>query len=115
HTAYIAAVIICVLFTIWGALPGDMVGKYSMNNVAALLQTIISKEFGWLYVLLMVTILVVVVYLLFSKYGDLKLGRPDDKPEFSYFSWIAMLFSAGMGIGLIFWGVAEPVMHLHDP
>lgn len=115
RTAYITAVIICILFTIWGALPAKLVGKYSMNNVAGFLQTIISKEFGWLYVFSMAAILIAVIYLLFSKYGDLKLGSPDDEPEFSYFSWVAMLFSAGMGIGLVFWGVAEPVMHLHDP
>lgn len=115
YTAYLSSVIICVLFTIWGAIPGSLLGKYSMSHVAEVLQTFISKEFGWLYVLLMVVILIAAVYLLFSKYGNIKLGRQEDKPEFSYFSWVAMLFSAGMGIGLIFWGVAEPVMHLHDP
>lgn len=115
YTAYISSVVICILFTIWGAIPGSFLGKFSMNRVAEVVQNFISKEFGWLYVLLMVVILMVIIYLLFSKYGNIKLGRQDDEPEFNYFSWIAMLFSAGMGIGLIFWGVAEPVMHLHDP
>ncbi|WP_407372111.1 BCCT family transporter [Carnobacterium sp.] len=115
YTPYISSVIICVLFTIWGAIPSSLLGQYSMKRVAEVLQNVISKEFGWLYVLLMVVILVAVIYLLFSKYGEIKLGRKDDEPEFSYFSWVAMLFSAGMGIGLIFWGVAEPVMHLYDP
>src|SRR5699024_9472420 len=50
-----------------------------------------------------------------SKYGDIKLGKPDDEPQFNYISWIAMLFSAGMGIGLVFWGASEPIIHLHDP
>jgi glycine betaine transporter len=50
-----------------------------------------------------------------SKYGDIKLGKPDEEPEFSTRSWFAMLFSAGMGIGLVFWGVAEPVYHYASP
>lgn len=63
----------------------------------------------------MTAMLLFVIYLLVSKYGNVKLGKDDDEPEFSYLSWIAMLFSAGMGIGLVFWGVSEPVMHLHNP
>jgi choline/glycine/proline betaine transport protein len=53
-----------------------------------------------------------VIYLSFSKHKDLILGGPDAKPEFSNINWIAMLFSAGLGIGLLFYGVAEPIMHL---
>ncbi|HAD42354.1 MAG TPA: choline transporter, partial [Plesiomonas shigelloides] len=49
------------------------------------------------------------LYLMFCRYGDLRLGDDDQKPEFSYMAWFAMLFSAGMGIGLIFWSIAEPV------
>jgi glycine betaine transporter len=59
--------------------------------------------------------LVFVIYLAFSRYGKIKLGGPDDEPEFGNFAWFAMLFQAGMGIGLVFWGVAEPVFHNHDP
>ncbi|MFW7433073.1 BCCT family transporter [Vagococcus carniphilus] len=79
------------------------------------MQSFISNEFGWLYMLLMLSFIVVCFYLMFSKYGDIKLGKENDVPQFSYISWIAMLFSAGMGIGLIFWGVSEPIMHLHEP
>src|SRR5690625_1166415 len=59
--------------------------------------------------------LLFVIYLAFSKYGKIKLGKDDDEPEYSTFSWFAMLFSAGMGIGLVFWGVAEPVSHYFVP
>ncbi|MEW8987821.1 MAG: BCCT family transporter, partial [Bacillus sp. (in: firmicutes)] len=59
--------------------------------------------------------LVFAAYLAFGPYGKIKLGKDDDEPEFSYFSWFAMLFSAGMGIGLVFWGVAEPITHYIDP
>lgn len=115
YRAYMISVIICVLFTAWGTLPESLIGKFSLNRVANYLQGVISTEFGWLYILLMVAILVIVIFLLFSKYGDIKLGKPDDEPQFNYISWIAMLFSAGMGIGLVFWGASEPIMHLHDP
>lgn len=115
YTAYLVSVVICLAFTVWGIIPSSVTGRFAMGNVAEYLQALISNNFGWLYVLLMVAILLFVVYLLVSKYGNVKLGKEDDEPDFSYFSWVAMLFSAGMGIGLIFWGVAEPVMHLHDP
>ena len=78
-------------------------------------QAWISERFGWLFISAVNLYLVVALYFLFSKHGRLKLGRPDEKPEFSYWSWLAMLFSAGMGIGLLFWSVAEPVMHLQSP
>ena len=51
------------------------------------------------------------VFLIFSRFGDIVLGDDDQKPEFSYFSWFSMLFGAGMGIGLIFWSIAEPIYH----
>src|SRR5215204_4715691 len=59
--------------------------------------------------------LVFVVYLAFSRYGKIKLGRDEDEPEFNTVSWVAMMFSVGMGIGLMFYGVAEPISHLSAP
>src|SRR5690606_41873538 len=53
--------------------------------------------------------------MIFSRFGHIKLGKDDEEPEYSYLSWFAMLFSAGMGIGLVFWGVAEPLSHYADP
>src|SRR5699024_574885 len=55
------------------------------------------------------------IFLIFSKYGKIKLGKSGDEPEYSYITWLEMLFSAGMGIGLVFWGAAEPISHLHEP
>jgi len=71
----------------------------------------ILDHLKWFYLALVSGILGVLVYIAFSRHGTLKLGRPDEKPEFSFAAWIAMLFSAGMGVGLIFWSVAEPVLH----
>ncbi|MGX7024851.1 BCCT family transporter [Vagococcus hydrophili] len=115
YKVYNISLIICVFFTLWGILPERILGKATLGNVTAKSQSFISNEFGWLYTLLMLSFIVICFYLMFSKYGQIKLGKPEDKPQFSYISWLAMLFSAGMGIGLIFWGVSEPIMHLHEP
>ena len=76
------------------------------------IQQQLSNSLGWLIILAANAILVFVIYLAFSKHKNLILGGPDAKPEFSNINWIAMLFSAGLGIGLLFYGVAEPIMHL---
>ncbi|MCH9690697.1 MAG: choline BCCT transporter BetT [Gammaproteobacteria bacterium] len=70
---------------------------------------------GWFYILLVALILICVTFLALSKYGDIKLGPDHATPDFSFSSWFAMLFSAGMGIGLMFYGVSEPVMHFLNP
>ncbi len=68
----------------------------------------------WFYVLVVSMALFFVFWLLVSRFGDVKLGKDDDEPDFSTFSWICMLFSAGLGSGLIYWGVAEPMYHIQD-
>ncbi len=75
----------------------------------------ISKYFGWYYVLIVFFFLIFVIWLYFSSYGKIRLGGDDAKPEFTRFGWFSMLFAAGMGMGLIFWGVAEPIMHYAEP
>lgn len=75
------------------------------------IQLWITEHVGWFFVLVMNTVLVFCIYLIFSKYSKMRIGGPDAKPEFSTISWFAMLFSAGMGIGVLFYGVAEPVFH----
>ncbi len=78
-------------------------------------QALIVSTFGWFYVLAAVFFLVFVLWLMFSRHGDIRLGRDDESPEYGFFTWFAMLFSAGMGIGLIFYSVAEPISHFADP
>jgi len=88
------------------------------DSAAALvkeLQHLIAVKFGWFYMLSVAGFLVLLIYCGLSKVGNLRLGRDDERPEFSTFSWAAMLFSTGMGIGLVFFGVAEPVMHYLAP
>ncbi|MBL0419119.1 BCCT family transporter [Ramlibacter sp. AW1] len=75
----------------------------------------ITRNFGWLYLWVVLGLVVVALLLAFSRYGELKLGAEDEDPEFSAGAWFAMLFAAGMGIGLVFWGVAEPISHYGRP
>tara|TARA_X000001036_G_scaffold74376_2_gene65887 strand:- start:4809 stop:6218 length:1410 start_codon:yes stop_codon:yes gene_type:complete len=76
------------------------------------LQSFLSKYLGWMIILLANGFLIFSIFLVFTKYKDIRLGGSNAKPTYSYINWIAMLFSAGLGIGLLFYGVAEPVMHL---
>ncbi|MDZ5603837.1 choline BCCT transporter BetT [Pseudomonas sp. RP23018S] len=79
------------------------------------IQAWIIINVSWFYILAVAIILGTVVFLGFSRYGDIKLGPDHSTPDFSSMTWFAMLFSAGMGIGLMFFGVAEPVMHFVKP
>lgn len=79
------------------------------------IQDFVSNTVGWFFVLCVNIFLFFVVYLAFSKYGNIRIGGKDARPEFKTLSWFAMLFSAGMGIGLLFWSIAEPMTHFMNP
>jgi choline/glycine/proline betaine transport protein len=81
----------------------------------AAVQSSIVKNFNWYYVLIAAFFVIFCLYLGFSRYGDIKLGKDDDEPEFSIGSWLSLLFAAGMGIGLVFYGVSEPLSHFAHP
>ncbi|WP_428908338.1 glycine betaine uptake BCCT transporter [Niallia sp. Krafla_26] len=83
----------------------------TLESVTANVQSFISTAFGWYYLIIVTLFLITCLYLLISPVGRIKLGKQDDKPEFTRPTWIAMLFSAGMGIGLVFYGAAEPISH----
>ena len=87
----------------------------SMNNGLAKANEYVVNTIGWYYVLLTFVFVIFAIWLAISEYGDIKLSKDDEEPEFGYLSWFAMLFSAGMGIGLMFWGVAEPLFHFAGP
>lgn len=90
----------------WGSI-----APKQLESVTEKITTFISVNFGWYYLIIVMLMLVFCVYLIFSRYGNIKLGKEHDKPEFSLISWFAMLFSAGMGMGLVFWTTAEPISH----
>lgn len=88
------------------------------NRMAALFGTVqnaIVGTFGWFYILSVAGFLIFCLWLMFSRYGRIRLGADDDEPDYGYLTWFAMLFSAGMGIGLLFYGVAEPMLHFGAP
>lgn len=107
---FAVALAIILAFVLWGALFPDQLGASAQ---AAL--DFSTEKFGWFYLLAAFGFLIFALYLAFSRFGRIKLGQDDDEPEYSTLNWFAMLFSAGMGIGLVFWGVAEPVSHYIDP
>lgn len=79
------------------------------------IQATIVNAFNWYYVLIAAFFVAFALVMGFSRFGDIKLGRDDDKPEFSVGAWFSLLFAAGMGIGLVFYGVSEPLRHYVDP
>ena len=88
------------------------------DSAAAAYDTIfngINANFGWFYIIASNIFILVVLYFGLSKYGNIRIGGVDAEKEFTDVSWVAMLFSAGMGIGLMFWSVAEPMWHFADP
>ncbi|KQR21656.1 BCCT family transporter [Microbacterium sp. Leaf151] len=78
-------------------------------------QTSIVSAFNWYYVLIAAFFVVFALAMGFSRFGNIKLGQDDDEPEFSTMSWFSLLFAAGMGIGLVFYGVSEPLSHFVEP
>ncbi|WP_083931730.1 BCCT family transporter [Nocardiopsis salina] len=102
--------IVILAFIILGVAFTDQLGPVTEG-----IQAGIGENFGWLYMLATTFFLVAALLLLFSRFGNIRLGPDDSRPEFSTLAWFAMLFTTGMGIGLVFFGVAEPVTHLNTP
>ncbi|GGH73948.1 glycine betaine transporter [Pullulanibacillus pueri] len=109
-TVFKISVVLAIIFVLWGAL-----APHNLQTVTSSIQGFIQVKFGWFYLISATILLIFAIFLIFSKYGNIKLGKDDDEPEYSAISWFAMLFSAGMGIGLVFWGCAEPLSHFSDP
>jgi glycine betaine transporter len=97
-------------FILWGTF-----GSESLSAAAGATLNGIIRIFGWGFVVSTAVFLVFSIFLAVSRFGKIKLGEDDEKPEFSTVSWVCMMFSVGMGIGLMFWGVAEPVYHFGAP
>ncbi|WP_247697582.1 BCCT family transporter [Streptomyces sp. RK75] len=87
----------------------------SAQNLIGRVQEGIVGDLGWFYTALVSLFVIFALWVGIGRYGDIKLGKGKEKPEFGLGSWLAMLFAAGMGIGLVFWGVAEPLNHLTAP
>ncbi|MFW6294164.1 MAG: BCCT family transporter [Halanaerobium sp.] len=107
---FVISLAVVFAIVLWGiAMPE------SFGSVANNLFNYLTGSFGWFYLITMTLFVIFCVWVALSRYGKIKLGKKDEKPEFSTISWFAMLFSAGMGVGLVFWGVAEPLNHFVNP
>lgn len=101
---------VSLAFVAWGVFATDSLSTASDNAI-----TWLVKNLGWLFVLSGTAFVVFALYMAFSRYGRIPLGADNEEPEFRTSSWIAMMFSAGMGIGLMFYGVTEPITHFMKP
>lgn len=102
---YISAIFL-LLIVLFG-----IIAPKALETATENIQNFITDYFGWYYLIVATIFLIVCIYLFITPMGRIKLGNQDDKPDFTRSSWIAMLFSAGMGIGLVFYGSAEPISH----
>ena len=98
-----------VAFVVFTALNVDLAG-----NFYAAVRGWIEASLNWYYITAVTVMLFACFFLMFSRYGSIRLGDDDSRPEFRNFSWFAMLFSAGVGIGILFFGVAEPVFYFDN-
>src|SRR3712207_499533 len=105
------AAVLSAVFVAWGV--------FFTDNLAAVFTAVLFNflvpNFGWVFVLSSFGFLAFSVYLALSRYGRIRLGGQDERPEIRTSSWVAMMFSVGMGIGLMFFGVAEPMYYLATP
>ncbi|PTF14259.1 glycine betaine uptake BCCT transporter [Staphylococcus devriesei] len=104
-----SAIVVAIVVLIGAFLPTQF------DSVTSQISGWITEKLGWYYMILTTVIVFFCIFLIFSPIGKLKLGKPNDKPEFNTISWFAMLFSAGMGIGLVFYGAAEPMADFASP
>ncbi|TGV18182.1 BCCT family transporter, partial [Mesorhizobium sp. M00.F.Ca.ET.186.01.1.1] len=107
---FFISIVIVVLIVLFGAISPEL-----FASAAAQVLKMTTTNFGWFYLIVTFGFLIFCLFLAFSRYGQIPLGGDDDEPEYSLPTWFAMLFSAGMGIGLVFWGVAEPISHYFAP
>ncbi|GMQ75434.1 MAG: BCCT family transporter [Gammaproteobacteria bacterium] len=102
----IVALVLTGAVAVWG-----IVDTEGLATFASTIVRIMFRSRGWFIMLTVSAMLVLCFWLAFSRYGRIKLGKDDDEPEFSTMSWLTMLFAAGMGVGLLYWGSAEPISH----
>jgi len=110
HPVMVISAAIILLLAAAGALMPD-----DFERMAKQLLLFTTTNFGWLYLLTVFAIVIFLLGVAASRFGNIRLGADGSRPEFPLFTWIAMLFSAGFGAGLVFWGVAEPMSHFFTP
>lgn len=107
---FVLSAVIALVIAAWG-----IVGSESFAAAVDLLMVLLKQKFSWLYLGTMLFFVLFSLVIAFGRFGKIRLGDDDERPEHGLISWFAMLFAAGMGIGLVFWGVAEPISHYISP
>lgn len=102
--------VLTLAFVVWGAVATDSLESVSTDMLDSLMH-----NGGWFFMLTATAFVVFALWLAVSRYGKITLGQEGEEPEFRTVSWVAMMFSAGMGIGLMFYGVSEPLSHFTTP
>jgi glycine betaine transporter len=110
NSVFIISLLLTLIFIFWGVFFTE-----SLTKVTNAVYNGSIDYLGWVYLGTTLFFVFFSIYLLFSKYGNIRLGRRNDRPDFSTPSWLAMLFGAGMGVGIVYWSVAEPVTHYTAP
>ncbi len=110
ESVFIISIIIAVAIILYGTVFSD-----NLITAAEAVMGWVSNTFGWLYIAFVSFLCVFLAWLAFGKYGKVRLGKENEKPEYSNFHWFAMLFCGGTGIGLVFWSIAEPLSHYAAP
>lgn len=102
---YVTLGILAIFIIIGFVFPGQL------ESVTTVVQEFIANTFGWYYLIIVTIFLLVCLFFVISPFGKIRLGKEDDRPEYGYLTWFAFLFSAGLGVGLLFFGAAEPIAH----
>lgn len=102
--------VLIIAFVVWGITSPETVSSVSSAALSWGLE-----NFGWLFNVTMVICVIVMLGIAMSRYGNIKLGKDDEEPEYSRFSWVAMMFAAGIGVGIYFFGPSEPLAFYHSP
>ena len=110
NNVFYVSLALCAIIAVWAVAFNE-----SFTVVSNGIFSFLTVNFGWLYMLAMLFFVVFVIIIACSKYGKIRLGADDSRPEYSTVSWFAMLFGAGMGVGLVFWGISEPISHFMNP
>lgn len=110
NTVFYVSLIIVGIIAVWSVAFND-----SFTVVANATFKVLTTDFGWLYLISMIIFFGFIVYFAFGKYGKIRLGSDDSRPEYSNITWFGLLFGCGMGVGLVFWGVAEPLTYYLNP
>ncbi|SDI25992.1 BCCT family transporter [Natribacillus halophilus] len=110
NIVFAISAVLVLAFVLWGAL-----NTPSLEQIANIALDFTIENFGWFYMIATAFFVAFSIFVVFSPFGKIRLGKEDDRPEYPFYTWIGMIFAAGIGVGFVFWGVAEPVTYYLDP